>query len=285
VQAARESARRTQCVNNLKQIGMACHEYHDVHKRFPYGGVGGGNGDPFMTQTGGVSASFEPELHGWLYHILPFMEQEAAFERGWTNRTQLRRTIVNAYYCPTRRQIRLYRNLAKSDYAGNGGSRSGVNSDGVMVETLDMSIDPATNKLVEHRQQPKVSTAQILDGTSNTLLAAESRVHLAYMDIGQTGYNSDNEDCYTAGFNDDVVRRGGTFASGTVTPLPPEPDMYDPSLSGALCHNKFGSSHPGLLNVLLADGSVRNVRFTIAPRIFANLALRKDGAVIDVSGL
>lgn len=289
VQAARESARRTQCINNLKQIGIGCHNYHDSLKRFPYGGAAGttAGGDPWQTQaTQPPNITCEPELHSWAYQILPFMEQQAAYEVGLTNRPKLRQTPIGTFYCPTRRQVRLYRSLAKSDYAGNGGTASGTGSNGVLVETLAMTPIPATTgsrppggRLEEHKRQVRVDTAAILDGTSNTLLAAECRVHVIYMDVGTSpapGYSSDNEDPYTCGYADDVTRRGTN---------PPEPDITNPSISGSLCHGVFGSSHPGVLNALMSDGAVRTIRFTIAPAIFTTLTLRKDGKVFDPSAL
>jgi hypothetical protein len=61
----------------------------------------------------------------------------------------------------------------------------------------------------------------------------------------------------------------------------PEPDMTDPTADGALCHQKFGSSHPGVCMGVLADGSVRPFRFTISQRIFRALAIRNDGQTVQ----
>ncbi len=235
-----------------------------------------------------VNESHEPELHTWCYHILPYMEQEAAHEIGFTSIARLRTTIVSSYYCPTRRKVQLYINRAKSDYAGNAGTVGSFNANGVLVQTLGMTPDPPGTgsrptgaRLHENPRQVKVSTAQILDGTSNTLLVAESRVHRAWMERGQpatftAGYSSDNEDCYTCGHPDDVGRQGVNA---------PAPDLIDPTDDGALCHGRFGSSHPGVFNALLADGSVRNIRFAISLPIFTGLTIRKDGKVVNVSDL
>src|SRR5688572_20064253 len=66
VQAARDAARRTQCKNNLKQIGLALHNYHDIRKTFPPGNVTDGN----LSQ---------PNFGNWAIYILPYMEQEALY--------------------------------------------------------------------------------------------------------------------------------------------------------------------------------------------------------------
>ena len=116
----------------------------------------------------------------------------------------------------------------------------------------------------------------ISDGTANTLLAGETRVHLRYMDVAQTGYHSDNEDCFTNGWRDDVVRSGS---------LPPAPDLTDPGVAGSLCHGRFGGSHPGGMVCVLMDGSVQFVPFTVDANLFQNLARRDDGNVIDLKNL
>src|SRR5687767_12301195 len=91
VQAAREAARRSQCVNNLKQIGLAVHNYHDSSKGLPPSSMGG---------RGAVT---------WMIYILPAMEQTAGFdlwdvEQSYYSASQTARELqIPAYYCPTRR--------------------------------------------------------------------------------------------------------------------------------------------------------------------------------------
>jgi prepilin-type N-terminal cleavage/methylation domain-containing protein len=312
VQAARESARRTQCINNLKQIGLAAQGHHDRLKRFPYGGVvgsagpGTGSSDPWAVKGSlmpplTTNSTFEPEVHMWPFHLLPYMEQMNLWERSLTNTqtTALERTPVAAFYCPTRRQVRNYRgNFAKADYICNagtrnpGGLRGAANeSDGVIVRTewetqmispagsAGSGTRPGDGRILDHRRQVKVDISSILDGTSSTMLVGEKRLHMKFIDIAQPGtllpaYNSDNESCFTSGFPDDVAG----FAINL-----PDADEHRANVSGATTHFQFGSSHPGVFNAVLCDGAVRSIRLTIARTIFENLCKRKDGQPIDGS--
>ena len=323
VQAARESARRAQCINNLKQIGIASHTYHDTYRRFPYGGVAGNvtwpdtvswpAGDPWRTLKANAAGNIpndtqEPEVHSWLYQILPGMEKEALYELGLnpTSLVRLRDGTVPSYYCPSRRQVRLYRNDARSDYAGNGGASTGLRaatsggvsteSDGVIVRREAPYIlvpdpmgaygaRPPGATIQDHLRQVVVNTGAILDGTSNTFLAGEKRVHLLFLDSvagmpSTYNYDSDNENPYTSAWPDDVGRFGGTRVAAVRTPLPPEPDMTNPADDPFLLRNQFGASHPGVVNMVMADGAVRSIRFKISPDVFMSLSMRKDGRVI-----
>jgi prepilin-type N-terminal cleavage/methylation domain-containing protein len=105
VQAAREAARRTQCINHLKQQGLACHNLHDAHKHLPHGGWG-------WAWVGDADRGYGlKQPGGQFYQILPYMEQQALYQIGaGETQSQKRRThAVRAgiplatYYCPTRR--------------------------------------------------------------------------------------------------------------------------------------------------------------------------------------
>ena len=74
VQQAREAARRSQCRNNLKQIALAMHNYHDVHRQFPIGAMGGG-GTAYPGNAGGGSGCV------WLRYILPYIDQTAIYNQ------------------------------------------------------------------------------------------------------------------------------------------------------------------------------------------------------------
>jgi hypothetical protein len=190
--------------------------------------------------------------------------------------------------------VRTYRgNFARADYLCNAGTRSGLRgaageSDGVIVRTewetqmvlpvgsMGSGSRPGDGRIIDHRRQVKVSTQEILDGTSNTMLVGEKRIHVRWMDVAPPGsvtpaYNSDNESCFTSGFPDDVAG----FAT-----KPPDKDMYIASQSGQAADNQFGSSHPGVFNAVLCDGAVRSIRFSISPTVFTNLCRRKDGQAI-----
>ena len=118
IQAARESARRIHCVNNLKQIGIAIHGHHDVHKFLPSGGRKESEShlEDFLTfvEQDFNSPTFEgpPEIApnqsaGFLYQILPFLEQRNVWQGG--GRTGMERVLepmrhaISTYYCPSRR--------------------------------------------------------------------------------------------------------------------------------------------------------------------------------------
>lgn len=257
VQKVREAAARMECSNNLKQIGLGFHSYNDVHKRFPTGGDT--SIDP-ADPTVRLDYAINPHEYTWCYHILPFVEQDNLFKLGQNpaNRTTLMKSVVPIYYCPARRTPTVYRSNAKSDYAGNCGTGSSV-TNGVTTRTRD-------------KADVTLSVITSADGTSNTLMVAEGRIHRAYMTTGQTGYNSDNEDCYTTGYADDVGRRGNA---------PPAADLTDPAAQGSLCHGMFGSSHSGGAMAVMCDGSVRMINFSVSATTFFNLCNRMDGQVVN----
>ena len=140
VQAAREAARRSQCSNNLKQIGLAMHNYHSVHNTLPPGTINAG-----MTPATGVTYTWGTAANPILNHtghmlILPFMEQQPLYDQidfticssglnkvgilagGWPNaNTPLMNTLIPVFLCPTDKGLqRGVLNTGSADYIANG---------------------------------------------------------------------------------------------------------------------------------------------------------------------
>jgi prepilin-type N-terminal cleavage/methylation domain-containing protein len=253
IQAAREAARRSQCLNNLKQIGVAYHNYHDTHHAFPFCGDNCINpADPDANTSAGAG-----NIHcfSWTFHILPFAEQQAMYDLGLDPAyySTLQATPVKSYYCPSRRSVKLYKSRAKCDYAVSRGS----GSNGISIQG-----------------PPNLGFNDVLDGTSNTLLASEGRVHYAYILGG--GCCSDNEDAYTSGANDDVVRMGTR---------PPEPDPSETTVPDSSVDGQFGSLHPAGVGAVLVDGSVRVVSYDVNATLFLYFSIRNDREALDASKL
>jgi type II secretory pathway pseudopilin PulG len=107
IQAARESARRSQCVNNLKNIGLAVHNFTDGQKKFPTGGQCWSPFIPKDTHTGGLATGkpLGPGKQGmaWSYQILPYLEEGAVY--GQTT-IELKQSVISIYACPSRRQAK-----------------------------------------------------------------------------------------------------------------------------------------------------------------------------------
>lgn len=142
IQAAREAARRTQCRNNLKNIGLACHNFHDTYKYFPMGGTENGvNIENYLRDTASVATPanrkgppngpLEQGL-GWMYQILPYLEESAI--KNIVHQTDIQGQLVELYSCPSRRPPSRNPDSGVSfiDYAGvtAGPSRSEISGFG-----------------------------------------------------------------------------------------------------------------------------------------------------------
>src|SRR5215831_1303954 len=111
VQNVREAAARTQCSNNLKQIGLAFHLHHDALKIFPTAGSGA---DPARTMSGSAPAVGQAQMLGWAYQILPYLEQSSLWSAA--DEKVVKAGTVPVYFCPARRSPVAYY-VAASDGA------------------------------------------------------------------------------------------------------------------------------------------------------------------------
>jgi prepilin-type N-terminal cleavage/methylation domain-containing protein len=182
VQQARESARRTQCKNNLKQLGLAFHNYHDTHKRFPVAGVAGGVG---------ANQDATPRSWPWSMMILPFIDQAPLYTAIGVGNSNLvpqntaNMTNVNDYSTANAGTVE---KLLTTKIAGficpsaNGGDLNPYHKNlAVLMYAGNNNIFPVPNP-------PKaIPISDILDGTSNTVLAGEKVLMTApFVAIGST---------------------------------------------------------------------------------------------------
>ncbi|HJN10847.1 MAG TPA: DUF1559 domain-containing protein [Pirellulaceae bacterium] len=238
VQAAREAARRMQCANNVKQIGLAFQLYHDSFKQFPWAGRNFPNS---------CCNSSIRDYWTWAYYILPYMEQQNLMDQ--TSNAVVYATPVPTLYCPTRRAPNLYNNTSRLDYAGNSGSSTNrTNTNGMFVQS---------NRL-------QIAMRSVTDGTSSTILVGEKQLHPNK--LGGIGHCcDDNEPFVNTGWEVDIVRHGAR---------PPRKDKEHSLTSSSQI---FGSRHPGGINVVMVDGSVQHIPWEVDGATFRNLCVRHDG--------
>lgn len=277
VQMAREAARRIQCANHLKQIGLAFHEHDQMQGIFPDGGEA-----YWVARTmAGDRPEVAPQQNwGWPYQILPYIEQENVWIQ--VNDPDVYKTPIPVYYCPSRRRPMVLtaqsgQPRAMMDYAGNGGTdTTGTTGWGMMGNGLDGVL---VRKPGGTDRGGSVSLRQntIKDGTTNTLLASEKCLNVGLLGKHQT----DDDSGYIDGWDWDHIRWGY---------FQPTPDWKDANPSAAhtgnaSLHSSFGSSHPGVMNAVLCDGSVRTLNFSVDLEVFKKFCNRKDGEVIDLNAL
>jgi prepilin-type N-terminal cleavage/methylation domain-containing protein len=295
VQAAREAARRSQCSNNLKQIGLGFHNHHDTFLYFPVGGEGWG-GYPYES---GKPVTGPTAKASWGFQILPYIEQTSLWQGSGatdldgdgtiTDRDRFilaRSTPISAFICPSRRPLQpktaddwysgynsgwpslTGQKFAQTDYAGNSADRGDnwLGGEGAPWHTEGDGAILFTGWDNNRRLSTTCNMAMCKDGTTNVLLVAEKAFDPACV----TNMCGDDNEGWTAGWDGDTMRHTGF-----------EP-VSDSSRQGTGSgDSRFGSAHPGGLNVLLGDASVRFVSFTINLTTWRRLGHRDDGKVLD----
>ncbi len=244
VQAARESARRTQCTNNLKQLLLACHNFHNSKGKLPYNGLASlGHGQPSVPDSG-----------SWGYQIMPFAELETVCEstQGFNTYTPaVHNRKLTGFLCPTRGPFRGFKTDNTTMHAGSV-------TDYVINPRINIPNNPPANLNENAQPDQKRNLAFIIDGTSNTILLGEKalQTHQYYDDL-------------PSGFDETIFKGGlGGTARGrnTTTFNTGQPAPAIVQDSPTVTHgNRWGSPHPAACLFGLADGSVRGIRYGVNP--------------------
>jgi prepilin-type N-terminal cleavage/methylation domain-containing protein/prepilin-type processing-associated H-X9-DG protein len=272
VQKVREAAARIRCANNLKQLGLALHNFENVRGKFPPGSVVG----PFP--EGGVTTAVQ---HGVFPFLLPYVEQQQLSNQyrwdvsynDWANQPAVR-TQLRVLQCPSAEPDRLVTEAEMP--AAWAGGRKGACSDYNGVRGMDSSlaergwIDPVGNYEGVLTQNRMVRVADITDGTSNTILVAEDTGRPKLWRAGRLvpGVYSDGAAWATPG----LLHGQGSTPDGIMQPGP----------CAINCTNlrEVYSFHLGGANVLMADGSVHFLKASIDIRVFALLVTRAGGEAV-----
>lgn len=265
VQSAREAARRSQCVNNLKQIGLAIQLFHDANKKLP-------------------PARFAGNSPSWFAFILPYMEAGSAHDLWSFHNTyydainkQAREVALPSFFCPSRRAPNITSGEmpgrpgagSTGDYAGNFGDviRGCCPHNGPLTGVLITSRTLEKPKIVNGKVvwASDVSFRNITDGLSVTLFGGEKHLR-----PDQLTKWPDDSSIYNGDHLHPFVRSGGPFA-----PLAKGP-------TDDVCCDNFGSWHPGVAQFLFGDGRVTTSGVQIDVEVLRRLTVRDDGLEVQL---
>jgi prepilin-type N-terminal cleavage/methylation domain-containing protein len=268
VQGAREAARRTQCANNLRQLGLAIINYESVRKVFPNGRI-----------------SRDPDAYGWTFRLLPYLEEQPLFD-AWVpdapvfddRNAKAMRSPVAGYYCPSRRGPAADRNFdnnnrrppvlaaaAGGDYAASAGSYFMYSSEDGL---------PDGKKAGPIFTFSKVKAAHVTDGMSKTFVVGERHIPPADHAWGDMAHRRQGDTAFFPADTPDVLFR----------------DVYRglAAASDDRSARKFGSRHQGIVQFVFLDAHVEPISIDTDREILLRYALIGDGmdptAVIDDDG-
>jgi prepilin-type N-terminal cleavage/methylation domain-containing protein/prepilin-type processing-associated H-X9-DG protein len=316
VQMAREAARRTQCRNNLKQIGLAMHNYHDTYGVFPPDGMraaDGWSGDPHTNTRWSAKV-----------HLLPYMEQQVVYnkinmdipaENGWAwgiavdKNATAKKAKIETFLCPSDTSPdHSDPTVTSQNYAANAGTERYFNnwrSNGI---TYVSGWDSAINT--------PVKVQSITDGTTNTVAFSEwIRGTMAGIQPGDIRYKTWNAGGPTAASMNLAIGRDGdaiyernceastsfqwdfrgeawwfsNVARGSGLGFSKRPNRkacdagWGDGIDGGL--QPPSSLHPGGVNALFADGTVRSISDNIDQKVYWAIGTRDGGETIDTGNM
>lgn len=278
VQQAREAARRSSCKNNLKQMGLALHNYHDTHSVFPPGYV---ISPTFSTPCSSANGA---NGYGWGTMILPFLEQSAMYDalksetndfaqnRPWScdggqTASDLVSQPIAAFVCPSDAK-------GPTSTTANASGNCAAKSNYIGISGSDTQ-DACNNSDGMFYGNSKIRMRDITDGTSNTLMVGEreAKSNTRRRDGIWVGTNGSKDNFFDSiGHGYAIAPTGSSDAGIRVrTKI-----NYD----GTSENVAYSSFHQGGAQFVLADGSVRFLSENMNEENFAWLGQRNDGQVL-----
>jgi prepilin-type N-terminal cleavage/methylation domain-containing protein/prepilin-type processing-associated H-X9-DG protein len=283
VQKVREAAARTQCANNLKQLGLAMHNYHDAQRTFP---------PPYVNKGGSYLNSGFPFTHGWSPFLLPYLEQQPLYNRYRWDLPQYApengpviATQLSIFQCPsTPEQNRYYLIGPFAFFETRGACGDYVIALGVDPNLAQLGwVDPVgdyrgalTNTPTPAQDLSPNSTGtrltDIRDGTSTTILLTEDAGRPRVWQAGRAGADQVLSGGPWNHFKGDIILQGSTF-DGTA----------QPGRCALNCTNdaEVYAFHTGGANAVFADGHVQFLQAGMDIRILARLITRAGGEVVS----
>ena len=294
VQSAREAARRSQCSNNLRQLGLGAMNCESALGHLPAGGWGWNwVGDKDL-------GSGKDQPGGWIFAILPYIEENMFYSAAGDgnpntmSEQQLEgaalcvRSPISTINCPTRRESRAYptawfgggynpmnanvvNEAGRSCYAANGGDNGlqhGAGPASIEAGLEGFSSGKFTGVCYERSE---IKLSKVDDGTSKTYFAGEKNIDPLHYTTGNTA--ADNE-TWNTGWNNDNYRigKGSTFGTADNAYFPPYRDRQ-----GVAYNNNFGGPHEAGFMMVFVDNHVQLVTWDIDRDVHAWNCNRSDG--------
>lgn len=303
VQQAREAARRSQCINNLKQHGLALHNFHDTFGRFPPGTTN--NLAPFGTAPSRRWGT------GWMVHILPYVELGNVydiidFSEHWNGGSvsdacgaDAGSPIFKIYECPSASLSQELGNDAVktmiADYISIAGVVDGFA--GITATNQNNTDNGVSGLNGVLYYNSRTTFASITDGSSNTMAVSEVGAWLKDSSGNKKDYRSVQYgfNMGTIGLADNTTNlpgsgstEGRAFNTTTLRYAINQIEPFSGSCSSEGVCGNYGnnsplrSDHPGGVNALFADGSIHFLAETIDLPTFGNLGARNDGNVVSL---
>lgn len=270
VQSSREAARRAQCANNLKQIGTAIHVYHQTWNALPLGRFK--TYDPRLTGPNPPCSARLAEK-SFLVMILPYMEQVPLYDSinqsvsvyGYENRTAFP-TVVGSYACPSDPEAGRSRLLVSPELVASGLAGPDEPLQGAFASYVACFGSLPVNAVPLPVTDCKVAPRAIEQANGCFNDVAPIRFASVTDGLGQTLFVAERATAPIRDFDEGIFHGSGWYLSGNLgftlftTMIPPNPFKDG---NAAIIGFSASSLHPGGLNALMGDGSVRFIKETI----------------------
>jgi prepilin-type N-terminal cleavage/methylation domain-containing protein/prepilin-type processing-associated H-X9-DG protein len=305
VQAAREAARRASCVNNMKQLGLAAMNYHDIVGKFPTG--------MYLHPVFGPTSGQAWNNASWLVLLLPQMEQQPLFNSvnfskmfgtnisgGWrwsplyagNDNMTVRLTVLNSLICPsdpspnidaTNADDLIGLTAAGTSYVGNLGDNCLACADpvggrlGVVIVCADLNL-PC--------RLPQLGHARVTDPQVDNGSPAGSGIFWAWgSNVGINMVTDGTSNTFMAGEQIRAITRWNAWVQANQsigsTAVPLNYKLVPPNVENWTRQYTFRSLHPGGANFVFTDGSVKFVKTTINFNIYQALSTRDKGEIVS----